>query len=332
MATGRWLEQRERFENGEGLKGPTLRSTRANEEETAMSKSFKALGLAVSALALTHLPASAQTKVTNEGISATEIVVGTHQDLSGPIKGWGVPVSNGMKMAVEEVNAAGGINGKKIEVTLLDDECKPDKGISNVNRFIHQNKVHLVMGSTCSSVTLPMVDITAKEEVPHIVPHSTNSNITRKNSAWVFRTSVSERFYASVHAKYLAENAGKKVAFLYTNDGAAIGFAKDYMAFMKKTYGVDPAYEAQMQETDLDFRSHLLKIKSLGVDVLAIGGQLDAIARIAQQSIEVGIDMRSLGTRVGNMLASFARTSNVVFGRVGLIGSHKAVGLRPEIS
>src|SRR6267378_3997329 len=72
-----------------------------------MSKSFKALGLALGALALTHLPASAQTKVTNEGISATEIVIGTHQDLSGPIKVWGVPVSNGMKMAVEEVNAAG---------------------------------------------------------------------------------------------------------------------------------------------------------------------------------------------------------------------------------
>src|SRR5258705_11020704 len=105
MATGRWLEQRERFENGEGLKGPTLRSTRANEEETAMSKSFRALGLAVSALALTQLPAAAQTKVTDQGISASEIVIGTHQDLSGPIKGWAVPVSNGRQLAAEEVNA-----------------------------------------------------------------------------------------------------------------------------------------------------------------------------------------------------------------------------------
>src|SRR5258708_35087742 len=78
-----------------------------------MSKSLKALGLAVGALALTHLPAAAQTKVTNEGISANEIVIGTHQDLSGPIKGWGVPVSNGMKMAVEGINAAGRVAGRK---------------------------------------------------------------------------------------------------------------------------------------------------------------------------------------------------------------------------
>ncbi|HXF54564.1 MAG TPA: ABC transporter substrate-binding protein [Hyphomicrobiaceae bacterium] len=204
-------------------------------------------------------------------------------------------VENGIKYGqmtkdeLEAVNASGGINGKKVEVILLDDECKPDKGIANVNRFIHQHKVHLVLGSTCSSVSLPMVDVTAKEEVPQIIPHSTNSNITKKGSAWVFRTSVSERFYASVHAKYLSENVGKKVAYLFTTDGAAISFAKDYMDYMRRTYKVEPLYEAQMQETDLDFRSHLLKIKSLNPDVLAIGGQLDAIARITQQAAEVGI-------------------------------------------
>lgn len=207
-------------------------------------------------------------------------------------------VENGLRYGqmakdeLEAVNATGGIKGKKIEVILLDDECKPDKGVANVNRFIHQHKVHLVMGSTCSSVSLPMVDITAKEEVPQIVPHSTNASITKKGSAWVFRTAVSERFYASVHAKYLAENVGKKVAYLFTTDGAGIGFAKDYMSFMRSTYNVEPAYETQMQETDLDFRSHLLKIKSLNPDVLAIGGQSDAIARITQQSYEVGIPAR----------------------------------------
>lgn len=207
-------------------------------------------------------------------------------------------VENGLKYGqmtkdeLEAVNASGGINGKKVEVILLDDECKPDKGIANVNRFIHQHKVHLVIGSTCSSVSLPMVDITAKEEVPQIVPHSTNSSITQKGSAWVFRTAVAERFYASVHAKYLSENVGKKVAYLYTTDGAGIGFAKDYMNFMRRTYQIEPVYEAQMQETDLDFRSHLLKIKSLNPDVLAIGGQLEAIARITQQSYEVGIPSR----------------------------------------
>jgi ABC-type branched-subunit amino acid transport system substrate-binding protein len=227
--------------------------------------------------AASAVPAAAEDGVIRVGVSLRMIVEN------------GLRYGQMTKDELEGVNASGGINGKKIEVTLLDDECKPDKGIANVNRFINQNKVHLVIGSTCSSVSLPMVDITAKEEVPQIIPHSTNANITKKGSAWVFRTSVSERFYASVHAKYLSENVGKKVAYLYTNDGAGIGFVKDYQSFMKKTYNVDPVYDAQMQETDLDFRAHLLKIKSLGADVLAIGGQLDAIARISQQSYEVGI-------------------------------------------
>src|SRR5260221_13962417 len=80
-------------------------------------------------------------------------------------------IENGLKygqMAKEEleaVNASGGINGKKVEGILLDDECKPDKGIAHVNRFVHQSQVHLGMGSTCSSGSLPMVELTAQEEV-----------------------------------------------------------------------------------------------------------------------------------------------------------------------
>ena len=235
------------------------------------------LPAAMLATGLVAAPAQAQDGVIRIGVTLRMIVEN------------GLKYGQMTKDELEAVNASGGINGKKIEVVLLDDECKPDKGIANVNRFIHQHKVHLVMGSTCSSVTMPMVDVTAKEEVPQIVPHSTNANITKKGSPWVFRTSVSERFYASVHAKYLSEKVGKKVAYLFTTDGAGIGFAKDYMSFMEKTYQEKPLYEAQMQETDLDFRAHLLKIKSLNPDVLAIGGQLDAIARITQQSYEVGI-------------------------------------------
>src|SRR5581483_284453 len=159
---------------------------------------FALASAGVLALGISARPAQAEDGVIRIGVTLRMIVEN------------GLKYGQMAKDELESVNATGGINGHKVEVILLDDECKPDKGIANVNRFIHQNRVHLVMGSTCSSVTMPMVDITAKEEVPQIVPHSTNPSITRKGSAWVFRTSVSERFYASVHAKYLAENAGKK--------------------------------------------------------------------------------------------------------------------------
>ena len=135
-----------------------------------MSKSFKALGLAVGALALTHLPAAAQTKVTNEGISPTEIVIGTHQDLSGPIKVWGVPVSNGMKMAVEEINAAGGINGRKLRMILEDNGYDPKKAVLATQKMIERDKVFAMVGPMGSPTVLAAQDILFDAGVLQLFP------------------------------------------------------------------------------------------------------------------------------------------------------------------
>src|SRR3954447_15430616 len=105
-----------------------------------MSRSLKTFGFAAGAVVLTCLPAFAQTKVTNEGISASEIVVGSHQDLSGPIKGWGVPVSNGMKMAAEEINAAGGIQGRKIRLIVEDSGYDPKRAVLASQKLIERRK------------------------------------------------------------------------------------------------------------------------------------------------------------------------------------------------
>jgi len=226
------------------------------------------------------LPAQAQDKTIRVGITLRMMVES------------GLAYGDILKGEIDKINLNGGINGAKVETILLDDECKPDKGIANMNRFISQNKVHLIVGSTCSSVSMPLVDVSAREQVPMVVPQSTNSSITQKGSEWVFRVSVSERFYAGVYGKYLGENVGKKIAYLYTTDGAGIAFVKQLQEYMKNYYKADPVYEAQMQETDLDFRSHLLKIKSTNPEILAIAGQADALARQAQQSFEVGIPRR----------------------------------------
>ena len=60
---------------------------------------------------------------------------------------------------IDMINKAGGINGNQIKATLMNDECKSDKGVANANKMIFQNKVHLVVGSSCSSVTLPIVEV-----------------------------------------------------------------------------------------------------------------------------------------------------------------------------
>ena len=77
----------------------------------------------------------------------TEIVIGTHQDLSGPIKVWGVPVSNGMKMAVEEINAAGGINGRKLRMILEDNGYDPKKAVLATQKMVEHDKVFAMVGA-----------------------------------------------------------------------------------------------------------------------------------------------------------------------------------------
>jgi ABC-type branched-subunit amino acid transport system substrate-binding protein len=185
---------------------------------------------------------------------------------------------------IAAINQAGGIAGHKIVPILLNDECKPDAGVANANRFISQDRVHLVIGSGCSSVTLPILDLLTKAGIPLLNPQSTDDRITQKGSDWVFRVAVSERFYRGVRAKYMKEHAGSRVAYIYTNDAAGQAFAKGLMQYMSEAYKAEPIFQVQMQEADLDFRPALLRIKSLNPDAIAIAGQGEALARMLKQS------------------------------------------------
>ena len=211
---------------------------------------------------------------------------------------------NGQKygqMVMDEIgliNEAGGINGHQIKATLMNDECKSDKGVANANKLIFQEKVHLLIGSTCSSVSLPIVDVTAKAQVPQIIPHSTNAQITQKGSAWVFRVPVSGRFYAGVNAKYVGENIGKKIAYICAADAASQNDCDAMQAQMKRQHGADPAYVAQVQEKEVDFRTHMQKIKSAGVDGIMVAALAETMSRALIQSYEAGIgtDVRRIGS------------------------------------
>ena len=126
--------------------------------------------LAAVVLTLAVGPTLAQTKVTNQGISADEIVIGTHQDLSGPIKGWGVPVSNGMKLAVDEINAAGGVHGRKLKLILEDSGYDPKKAVLATQKMIEKDKIFVNLGSMGSPTVLAAQDITLDAGVLQLFP------------------------------------------------------------------------------------------------------------------------------------------------------------------
>ena len=173
---------------------------------------------------------------------------------------------------VKKWNSEGGINGKKIDLTLYNDECKSEKGVANATKLAYQDKVHVIIGSSCSSVTLPMVPVITKAGVPQIIPHSTSSKITMTGSEYIFRVPVSSRFYKIVQGKFTAEQQGKKIAYIYVPDQASMVFAKEMMKYMKDEYGVDPVYQVQAGEKETDFRSFLMKAKAANPDVIVLSG------------------------------------------------------------
>ncbi|MDA9487083.1 leucine-binding protein (LBP) [Bradyrhizobium sp. CCBAU 11445] len=284
-----------------------------------MSKSLKALGLAVSALALTCLPATAQTKVTNEGISASEIVIGTHQDLSGPIKGWGVPVSNGMKMAVEEINGAGGVQGRKIKLVVEDSGYDPKKAVLASQKLIERDKIFAMVGPMGSPTVLAAQDILLDAGVLQLFP-LTAAEFTFKFDA----AKPQERlkfnnllpYVESTRAalKYMIEAKNfKKPCIMHQDDeygkNVLDGFNQQ-LAAMK----VQPASITSYKRGASDFSAQVAKMKSDGCDLVVLGAVLREPIGTMTEARKLGWEVTFLGATPVNVLEVPALGKEVVEG------------------
>jgi ABC-type branched-subunit amino acid transport system substrate-binding protein len=280
---------------------------RANGEEIDMSKSLKALGLAVGALALSHLPASAQTKVTNEGISPTEIVIGTHQDLSGPIKVWGVPVSNGMKMAVEEINTAGGIHGRKLKLILEDSGYDPKRAVLASQKMIEKDKIFAMVGPMGSPTVLAAQDILFDAGVMQLFP------LTAAEFTFKFDPAKPQErlkfnnllpYVESTRAalKYMMEAKNfKKPCLMHQDDeyGKSVldGFTQQLDA-MK----VPAASVTSYKRGASDFSAQVAKMKSDGCDLVVLGTVIRETIGPMSEAKKLGWDVTFLGATPTNVL------------------------------
>jgi ABC-type branched-subunit amino acid transport system substrate-binding protein len=272
-----------------------------------MSKSFKALGLAVGALALTHLPAAAQTKITNQGISADEIVIGTHQDLSGPIKGWGVPVSNGMKMAIEEINGAGGVNGRKIKLVLEDSGYDPKRAVLASQKMVERDKVFAMVGPMGSPTVLASQDVLFDAGVMQLFP-LTAAEFTFKfdpakpQERLKFNNLLPYVESTRAAVKYMMELKGfKKPCIMHQDDeygkNVLDGFNQQLEA-MK----VQPASITSYKRGASDFSAQVAKMKSDGCDMVLLGTVLRETIGTMGEAKKLGWDVTFLGATPTNVL------------------------------
>jgi len=272
-----------------------------------MSKSFKALGLAVGALALTQSPAFAQTKVTNEGISPTEIVIGSHQDLSGPIKVWGVPVSNGMKMAADEINAAGGINGRKIKLIVEDSGYDPKRSVLASQKLIEKDKVFAMVGPMGSPTVLAAQDILFDAGVMQLFP-LTAAEFTFKfdpakpQERLKFNNILPYVESTRAAVKHLVEMKKiTKPCIMHQDDeyGKSVldGFNQQ-VAAMKLTAASVTSYKRGAS----DFSAQVAKMKSDGCDLVVLGTVIRETIGAMGEAKKLGWDVTFLGATPTNVL------------------------------
>lgn len=272
-----------------------------------MSKSFNAFGLAIGAVALSCLPATAQTKVTNDGISATEIVIGTHQDLSGPIKGWGVPVSNGMKMAVEELNAAGGVQGRKLRLVVEDSGYDPKKAVLASQKLIERDKIFAMIGPMGSPTVLAAQDILLDAGVLQLFP------LTAAEFTFKFDPAKPQErlkfnnllpYVESTRAalKYMMEWKNfKKPCIMHQDDeygkNVLDGFNQQLTA-MK----VQPASVTSYKRGASDFSAQIAKMKSDSCDLVVLGAVLREPIGAMTEAKKLGWDVTFLGATPTNVM------------------------------
>ncbi len=224
-----------------------------------------------------------------------EILVGHYGSMTGSTATFGISTDNGIKLAIEEVNAKGGVKGRKIKLITLDTEGKSQVAAAVVTRLITQNNVVAVLGEVASSNTKSAAPIAQENKVPMITPSSTNTEIT-KIGDYIFRVCFIDPFQGFVMAKFATENLkAKKAAILRdVKSDYSVELANVFTQEFKKMGG-EISLDQSYQEGDIDFKAQLTQIKSKNVDVIFIPGYYTDVGLIAQQARGLGVTAKLLG-------------------------------------
>ncbi|UCG39645.1 MAG: ABC transporter substrate-binding protein [bacterium] len=240
-----------------------------------------ALGLLVLAFAVT-------------AFAADTIKIPVASPFTGQLASFGEGVKNGAMLKAEEVNAAGGVNGKKVEIVLGDELCDPKEAANVATKFAADSDVSIVVGHLCSSATLAALPIYKDAKLPAISPASTNPTIG-KSSPYYFRNVYMDDFQGSFLAKYVKSVKGwEKITIFYETNDYSIGLKDAFIAEAKNQGLKILGTEAYTNETT-DFTPQLTKFRAMKPDALFIPGYAPQGTLIVAQAAKLGMKVGFFG-------------------------------------
>jgi branched-chain amino acid transport system substrate-binding protein len=268
---------------------------------------FKQITLALAVLALGAGAAGAQTKVTNQGVSPTEIAIGTHQDLSGPIKGWGVSVANGMKLAVEEINNHGGVEGRKLKLIVEDSGYDPKRAVLATQKLIEKDQVFSMIGAMGSPTVLAAQDIVLDAGVTQLFP-LTAAQFTFKfdpnkpQERLKFNNLLPYVESTRAAVKYLVElRHTQKPCLMHQDDEYGKNVLDGFTAQLA-AMAIKPASITSYKRGATDFSAQIARMKADGCDLVVLGTVIRETIGAMTEAKKLGWNVDFLGATPTNVL------------------------------
>lgn len=232
---------------------------------------------------------------TGQPAAAGDILIGEYGSLTGPEATFGQSTHNGIMMALEEVNAAGGVNGRQVRIRTEDDQSKPEEAANAVAKLISQNNVIAVLGEVASSNTLAAAPISQANKVPMVTPSSTNPRVTQVGD-YIFRVCYIDPYQGEALAQFVMNDLKMNRAAILRDvkSDYSMGLA-DYFKRTFESLGGRIVADQSYSKGDNDFKAQLTAIRAAQPQTIFIPGYYTDIGQIAIQARDLGIDQPLVG-------------------------------------
>lgn len=236
----------------------------------------------------------------DKGSSADSIKIGAIGEMTGGNASYGTSMMRGFNLAVKEINAAGGVDGKKIVLVEADTKSEPAEAANAMSKLINQDKVSFVSGIFTSSSAIAACNISETAKVPYLAVGATNPAVTVAKDGSTkpntFRVCFIDPFQGTVGANFVTNELKAKTAAIYIDNSS--DYSKGLADFFKKSFtangGSVVAEEAYLQK-DTDFKAVLTKIKATNPEIIYVPGYYEEVGKIIKQARELGITVPIVG-------------------------------------
>ncbi|WNW11503.1 branched-chain amino acid ABC transporter substrate-binding protein [Pseudomonas sp. DTU_2021_1001937_2_SI_NGA_ILE_001] len=236
----------------------------------------------------------------SHSFAADTIKIGIAGPKTGAVAQYGDMQFSGAKMAIEQINAKGGVDGKKLEAVEYDDACDPKQAVAVANKIVNDG-VKFVIGHLCSSSAQPASDVYEDEGILMVTPAATSPDLTARGYKLVFRTIGLDSAQGPAAGNYIAKQVKPKVvAVIHDKQQYGEGIATAVKQTLEKD-GVKVALFEGINAGDKDFSSLIAKMKQANVDFVYYGGYHPELGLILRQAKEKGLKAGFMGPEgVGN--------------------------------